>query len=67
MRKIIQFEMVEETRKYNWFMIALCDDGTLWRIGDDMMWYEISPIPQPELNKDKQIPQNPQPDPTEYA
>ncbi len=67
-RKIIQFQVIPETDHMNFSVYALCDDGTIWAtFKDHSEWVQMDQIPQQELNEDKQITQNPQPDPSEYA
>lgn len=52
MRKVIQITSASKTTDGNLpYLIALCDDGTLWRMqftfGEETGWTQITPVPQP--------------------
>lgn len=60
MRKIVQVAVagVQHTASmpHNWITTALCDDGSVWQIGNNFShrderakkWKRLSPIPQDE-------------------
>ena len=47
-RKIIQISVTQNYRGQLCQVVALCEDGTLWRKEEGIPWYRIADIPQPE-------------------
>lgn len=68
-RKIIQICVAHDYRGRVSELIALCDDGSLWRLPDGIPWQPIADVPQPreaDPNFDHRLPVRTQLDESDF-
>lgn len=48
-RKVVQVSVAqsETNNRKSVFIVALCDDGTMWYMQDNSAWFVLNDIPQP--------------------
>ena len=49
MRKIIQVQDVQPSHQYGGYIVALCDDGTIWHYSAGAWSLHVEQIPQDDL------------------